>query len=93
MSGADEPQRLLKVPRFWQLACHSPCQVVCKAIPSLSPNPHSSPHADSIWQLGAPTVAMFVGLRLVCAVVLSKIVLGATTIKTAVQVGSQHLKA
>lgn len=30
---------------------------------------------------------MFVGLRLVCAVVLSKIVLGATTIKTAVQVG------
>ncbi|KAI7835570.1 hypothetical protein COHA_010531 [Chlorella ohadii] len=40
----------------------------------------------AIWQLGAPTVAMFVGLRLVCAVVLSKIVLGATTIKTAVQV-------
>lgn len=40
----------------------------------------------AIWQLGAPTVAMFVGLRLVCAVVLSKAVLGVTTIQTAVQV-------
>lgn len=38
------------------------------------------------WMVGAPTVAMFVGLRLVLAIALSKLVLGVTIIETAVQV-------
>jgi len=39
----------------------------------------------STWVLGAPTVSMFYGLRLVAAIVESKIILGATVIKEPVQ--------
>ena len=38
------------------------------------------------WRLGAPTVSMFYGLRLVAAIVESKIVLGVTVITTGLQV-------
>lgn len=38
------------------------------------------------WQLGAPTISMFYGLRLVASILLSKALLGATLITDAVQV-------
>lgn len=41
--------------------------------------------------LGAPTAAMFFGLRLVFSVVLSTPILGATVIQTGVQVGRPRL--
>jgi hypothetical protein len=39
-----------------------------------------------VWRLGAPTAAMFFGLRLVFAVILSDPILGSTVIQTGVQV-------
>ena len=39
-----------------------------------------------VWKLGAPTAAMFFGLRLVFSVVLSTPILGTTVIQTGVQV-------
>lgn len=39
----------------------------------------------STWRLGAPTVSMFYGLRLVAAIVESKLILGTTIIKTGLQ--------
>ena len=41
-----------------------------------------------VFQLGAPTAAMFFGLRLVFAVILSDPILGSTVIQTGLQVRS-----
>lgn len=52
----------------------------CPAAPSLS-----SQHA--VWQLGAPTVSLMAGLRLVSAILLSRLILGTSAVQTGVQVG------
>eukprot|EP00887_Chlorella_sp_A99_P005855 scaffold1.g5855.t1 len=43
--------------------------------------------AFATWALSAPTVSMFLGLRLVFTIAMSKTILGATVIQTGVQVG------
>lgn len=47
-----------------------------------------SPLQHATWQLGAPTLSMFYGLRLVASIVESQLLLGYTVITDAVQVGS-----
>ena len=44
------------------------------------------PLQHATWQLGAPTLSMFYGLRLVASIVLSELLLGYTVITSAVQV-------
>ena len=44
------------------------------------------PRQVCVWKLGAPTAAMFFGLRLVFAVCLSTPILGSTVIQTGVQI-------
>ncbi|KAI7839517.1 hypothetical protein COHA_006784 [Chlorella ohadii] len=56
----------------WAVLCVMSCCVVISANLCIQ---------YSTWVLGAPTVSMFYGLRLVAAIVESKIILGATVIK------------
>ena len=50
------------------------------------------PRQVCVWKLGAPTAAMFFGLRLVFAVVLSTPILGSTVIQTGLQVRNRLTK-
>lgn len=45
-----------------------------------------------MWQLGAPTVSLMAGLRLVSAIVLSRLILGTSAVQTGVQVGGWGAK-
>lgn len=38
-----------------------------------------------MWQLGAPTVSLMAGLRLLAAIVLSKLILGASAVQSGLQ--------
>lgn len=60
----------------WAVLCVMSCCVVISANLCIQ---------YATWVLGAPTVSMFYGLRLVAAIVESKIILGATVIKEPVQ--------
>lgn len=60
----------------WAVLCVMSCCVVISANLCIQ---------YATWVLGAPTVSMFYGLRLVAAIVESKIILGATVIREPVQ--------
>ena len=72
------------------LAPLSPIPALCLPPTGLPPPCAHRPPARllqlCVWRLGAPTAAMFFGLRLVFAVILSDPILGSTVIQTGVQV-------
>lgn len=51
------------------------------------PSPASPPPQNATWQLGAPTVSMVYGLRLIAAIVEQRLILGATVITSGLQIG------